>query len=379
MKATEIIRYGNGAVKFEFEGEQYSMNHRGVISWATPGGWSRVATDREAFPVLGAEHNSGTVYADVDQTFAGEIVSPAKAVEASKTAEVVTSVAPKIAPASAPTPRRRVVTAPFVPALVTHRETTIRVDGFERVVRTELGDKIRTVKQLEAAQLKAVKAAIVAMRQAKLDEQYADMVSSAQKPQEDTEGFPGSGERFQSSLLHQAEVWRHEYGTAKTLKNVPTNYVDARKGFPKVTFTNTVPEYMIETAPGEYATPDAAKSMDVKERVDEVVPGLAVERRRAGTGWFLCHLPSVSGESRPHLGPVFKTRQRARQVALTELARFDFTRTQAEIVEDEETRVVIKFLKLREFVAAKKANAYAEDDLRKAAEEVARLGLEVAA
>lgn len=75
MQATEITRYGDGAVKFEFEGEQYLMDRGGEIRWATPDGWARVATDRTAFPNHGPEYNRHTVYADTAQTFAGAIVT----------------------------------------------------------------------------------------------------------------------------------------------------------------------------------------------------------------------------------------------------------------------------------------------------------------
>ncbi|MDH6625788.1 hypothetical protein M2271_003599 [Streptomyces sp. LBL] len=260
----------------------------------------------------------------------------------------------------------------------TYRETMIRINGVERVIRTELGGKIRTVKQLEAAQLKAVKDGVVAMRQTKLDTQYDEMVTDAQAPQKDKKGWPGSGERTRQNLLDQAEIWRAKYGTAGPVRNVTTSYVNARKGFPKVTFTSTVPEYLIETAPGEYATPEAAKSMGATEHVDEIVPGLAIARY--GKGWTLHHLPSVTDEQpNIHLGPVFKTRKRAREVVLTELARFDFTRSRAEIVADEETAAVVKLVIMREFVTSSKRNAWAEDDLRKAEEAVAALSLDVAA
>jgi hypothetical protein len=259
------------------------------------------------------------------------------------------------------------------------RETTIRVAGVERVIRTERVAKVRTVKQLEAAHTKAVKAAIVAARQAKLDEQYADMVADAQEPREDTEGCPGSGERSRQSAITDAEIWRHMYGTAGQLKAVPCNYVDARKGFPKVTFKPDVPEYLVELAPGHYATEDAAESMGAEERVDEVAPGLAL--RRYGKGWAPYHLASATQE-KPHgvpLGPVFKTRKRARDVVAADLARLDFTRPAEELLADEETAAVVKFVKLREFVAASKRNDWAEDDLRKAEAAVAALSLAVAA
>ena len=73
MKATEITRYTDGAVKFEFEGEQYLMDRGGEIRWATPDGWHRVATDPIAFPPHGPEYNKESVYADRANTFAGTI------------------------------------------------------------------------------------------------------------------------------------------------------------------------------------------------------------------------------------------------------------------------------------------------------------------
>ncbi|MEU7039801.1 hypothetical protein AB0A77_01930 [Streptomyces varsoviensis] len=146
-------------------------------------------------------------------------------------------------------------------ALTGHRETTLRVAGVEHVVRTERGGKIRTVKQLEAAHTKAVKAAINAARQADLDAEYADMVAAAQKPRKDKKGFPGSGERARQRLLDEADAWRSKYGTAKPVKSVPCGYVDARKGFPKVTYTSVVPDYLVEIEPGHYATTEAAESM----------------------------------------------------------------------------------------------------------------------
>jgi hypothetical protein len=287
----------------------------------------------------------------------------------------------KLADVEYPEPAPKVEAAPVVdePAKVEHRETTIRVAGTERVIRTEAGGKVRNVKQLEAAHMKALKAALVAARQAKLDEQYADMVADAQKPRDDTEGFPGSGERSRQRALTDAEIWRHKYGTAEQLKPVACNYVDARKGFPKVTFKPDIPEYLVKVAPDKYATVDAAKSMGAEESVDEILPGLTL--RRYGKGWALFHLASAD-EDYPNgfnLGPVFKTQKRAREVTLTDLARIDFTRSGEALVADPETAAVVKFVKLREFVAASKRNAWAVDELREAEAAVSALADSVAA
>lgn len=136
-----------------------------------------------------------------------------------------------------------------------YRETTIRVHGVERIIRTELAGAVKTVKQLEAAHAKAVKAAITDARQAKLDARYADLVADAQKPQEDTAGFPGAGERHRERALAEAGEWRRVYGTAKPLKSPTCNYVDARKGFPSVRFTDKPSDkFLIQVAPGEYVS-----------------------------------------------------------------------------------------------------------------------------
>jgi hypothetical protein len=225
----------------------------------------------------------------------------------------------------------------------TFRETTIRVAGVDRVIRTELSGKIRNVKQLEAAHTKDVKAAIIDMRIA---------------------ASPDSMPREMADRL------------ARRATQFPAcNYVAARKGFPKATSTSDVPEYLVKVGEDEYATTEAAESMGASERVDEILPGLTL--RRYGKGWALFHLASAD-DKHPHgfnLGPVFKTQKRAREVALTELAGLDFTRSGEALVADEETSAVVKFVKLREFVAASKQNAWAEDELRQAEKAVSALAV----
>lgn len=99
---------------------------------------------------------------------------------------------------------QRAKVAPVVeePAPVEHRETTIRVADVERVIRTEVGGKIRTVKQLEAAHTKAVKAAIVAACQGKLDKQYASLRSHPGAPTNSGRGGSSSSARHS-----QEEPW----------------------------------------------------------------------------------------------------------------------------------------------------------------------------
>lgn len=246
------------------------------------------------------------------------------------------------------------------------RETMIRVHGVERVIRTERAGKVRTVKQLEAAQLAAVKAALVEMDRTVAEKRHADQLATLHAAEwEDLQGLPGSGQRSRDNAITQANI-RHMQRKPLKLHGATSAYADARKGWPKVTFTAQVPDYFVEVAPGEYATAEAAESMGAAERVDEVLPGVALQRY--GKGWTLHHLASAD-EEHPQgrsLGPVFKTRRRAREVALTDLARVDFTRPAGVLVADEETAAVVKFVKLREFVMASKRNAWAEDNLREA-------------
>lgn len=251
------------------------------------------------------------------------------------------------------------------------RETMIRVHGVERTIRTE---RVGSVKQLEAAHTKAVKAALVDMDRTEAERRNADELATLRRKKwADAEGLPGSGQRSRDNALVQART-RHMQRKPLKFHGATSAYVDARRGWPKVTYATAVPDYFVEVAPGEYATAEAAESMGAAEHVDEVIPGLSPARY--GRGWILRHLPSVTDEKPDtHLGPVFKSRKRAREVALTELARFDFTRSQEEIIADEETAAVVKFVKLREFVAASKRNAWAEGDLREAEAAVSTLAL----
>lgn len=245
------------------------------------------------------------------------------------------------------------------------RETTLTLAGVAHTIRTE---RTGSVKQLEAAHLKAVKAAIDNTRAQGVARRNAEELASLRaKTWEDREGFPGSGERSRSNAIVQAEI-RHLKYTAPKVRNVTCNYVDARKGLPKVTFGKPVPEYLVEVAPGEYATAEAAEGMAATEHVDEILPGLAVVRRQAiKTTWVLRHTPSYTeGAKEVHLGPVFKTRERAREVVSTELAHLDWTRGADELLADEATGATVRYIKLREFVAASKRNAWATAELREA-------------
>ncbi|MFD3422096.1 hypothetical protein [Streptomyces decoyicus] len=216
-------------------------------------------------------------------------------------------------------------------------ETTVRVAGTEKVVRTE---RTSTVEHLQTTHTKAVKAAIVELRTAENSRIFRPELA-AKKARNETK-FP--------SYVDQAKARRPD--------PLPSR-ID-------------VPDYLVELAPGEYATGEAAGAMKVSERVDEVLPGLGVVRdREGGSRWLLRHLPSVT-EERPdaHLGPVFKTRKRARTVALTELAHLDWTRPTQELLDDA-VGPTVRIIKWREYIAAAKRNAWAEPNLREAEAELA--------
>lgn len=256
------------------------------------------------------------------------------------------------------------------------RETMIRVHGVERVIRTE---RAGSVKRLESAHTKAVKEALVELSRTVTEQRDADELASLHAAKwPDKEGFPGSGQRSRDNAVVQAET-RHMTRKRRTFGVAPSSYVDARKGWPKVTFTASVPDYFVEVAPGEYATAEAAESMGATEHTDEVLPGVTLQRY--GKGWTLYHLASAD-EEHPQgrsLGVLFKTRKRAREVSLTDLAGLDFTRPAEELVADEETAAVMKVVKLREFLSASKRNAWSEADLRAAEVKLAELGCVVAA
>ncbi|MFJ8676830.1 hypothetical protein [Streptomyces sp. NPDC093589] len=177
----------------------------------------------------------------------------------------------------------------------------------------------------------------------------------------------------------------HPELAAKKARNATTfpGYVDhakARRPEPRPSRID-VPDYLVELAPGEYATAEAAEAMKASEHVDEVLPGLGVVRsHKGGSQWLLRHLPSVT-EERPdaHLGPVFKTRKRAREVALSELAHLDWTLPAQELLDDAVTGPTVRIIKWREYIAAAKRNAWAEPHLREAEAELAAAKVVLAA
>jgi hypothetical protein len=149
---------------------------------------------------------------------------------------------------------QRAQDAPVVnePAPVEHRETTIRVAGVERVIRTEVGGKVRTVKQLEAAHAKSVKAALVEMRKAGAPTLRAKARAV------------GDGGKGEFSKL--AARWERGVFAAHGTPGVSS------APFPKFRFTGEIPEYLTEVAPGHYATAEAAEGLFDVPEVPEPLP-----------------------------------------------------------------------------------------------------------
>lgn len=121
------------------------------------------------------------------------------------------------------------------------RETTIRVAGVERVIRTEMGGSIRSVKTLESAHTKAVKAAIVEMRRANLNA-YRLTLSTL-------EAAPQSPARDRGIEATKRIIRRAERGD---LQSHGTRV--SASPFPKVKYTTEIPGYLVEVEPGHYVT-----------------------------------------------------------------------------------------------------------------------------
>ncbi|MER7922119.1 hypothetical protein ABTY96_03110 [Streptomyces sp. NPDC096057] len=140
-----------------------------------------------------------------------------------------------------------------VPAPVEHRETVLRVAGVERVIRTEVGGKIRSVKQLEAAHTKAVKAAIIELRKANLDGYRRALAT--------LEAESWSPRRDRDIEAMKRTVRRAERGTL--ISHGTYDVAAVRRPFPPVRYTETVPEYLVEVEPGHYATEEAAEQLSL--------------------------------------------------------------------------------------------------------------------
>jgi hypothetical protein len=142
-----------------------------------------------------------------------------------------------------------------------YRETTIRIHGLERVIRTE---QTGTVKQLEAAHTKAVKAAVTelhaqsvpayAARVRKMDRAAVIVEVSNVLPFYDAQKLVArNGGAAGAHVLREGLVTRYE----RRKFTVPgTNYTDARKPFPKVKFNIAVTDPLVAEF-HEYITPSS--------------------------------------------------------------------------------------------------------------------------
>lgn len=108
-----------------------------------------------------------------------------------------------------------------------YRETVIRCHGREKTVRTELST---TVEKMEREHTRAVKEAAIALK--------TDVLRTVFN-------FPPDKAEELAKL---------------DTKEEKTNYVDARRGYPKIRYTDKIPAGLVEVAPGEWATPEAAES-----------------------------------------------------------------------------------------------------------------------
>lgn len=135
------------------------------------------------------------------------------------------------------------------------RETNIRVSGVARVIRTERGRG--TVAKMDAAHTKAVKAALEGLHRAQVDAFHADTMAhltTAAYP--DPEGWGelgvGMGERQRAKAIADEEE-RYAARVAQRGFAFPrSNWVDVRKGWPKVRFTSDVPAGLTEIEPGHW-------------------------------------------------------------------------------------------------------------------------------
>ncbi|MFD7776611.1 hypothetical protein [Streptomyces sp. NPDC059753] len=146
------------------------------------------------------------------------------------------------------------------PTGVERRETTVTVADVERVIRTEVGGKIRTVKQLEAAHTKSVKATVIEMRRGNLDAYRLGLAT--------LEAAAWTPARDRDIEATKRVIRRAERGT---LTSHGTPGVSTAP-FPKVRYTTEIPEYLTEVAPNHYATAEAAEGLFDLPEVMEPAP-----------------------------------------------------------------------------------------------------------
>lgn len=76
LTAQIITRFESGAVKAQTAGFQFILDQKGRVSWATPEGWARIATDGDNFPAWShkASWGEGFNFQDDQYAFAGRLV-----------------------------------------------------------------------------------------------------------------------------------------------------------------------------------------------------------------------------------------------------------------------------------------------------------------
>ncbi|MDX2794054.1 hypothetical protein [Streptomyces scabiei] len=135
------------------------------------------------------------------------------------------------------------------------RETTIRVAGVDRVIRTEIDGRVRTVKQLEAAHTKTVRATIVEMRR----ENLPNLKAAAAKAELAAKESPYSSLALANAKATKGFVRQAERGTLPSYGTY--DVATMKKPFPKARFTGEIPEYFMEIEPGHFVTEEVAEGM----------------------------------------------------------------------------------------------------------------------
>ncbi|MDX2575947.1 hypothetical protein PV332_10690 [Streptomyces scabiei] len=135
------------------------------------------------------------------------------------------------------------------------RETTIRIAGVDRVIRTEIGGKVRTVKQLEAAHTKAVRVAIIEMRR----ENLPNLKAAAATAELAAKESPYSSLALANAKATKGFVRQAERGTLPSYGTY--DVATMKKPFPKARYTGEIPEYLTEIEPGHYVTPDVVSEI----------------------------------------------------------------------------------------------------------------------
>lgn len=142
------------------------------------------------------------------------------------------------------------------------RETRIRVSGVAHVVRTERGRG--TVAKMEAAHTKAVKAVLEDAVKYAADWMHAEaMAHLTTTDYPDPEGWGPSGVGMgewqrAKDIAHEEKRYAE---LPKSRFHFPrSNWDDARKGWPKVRFTDKPPAGLTEIEPGHWVDDQAGVS-----------------------------------------------------------------------------------------------------------------------